>query len=85
MPHFYGIYLRNEAIATVLDLIRFVGEPDAIRLSHITLRGPYKSKISQKTLSEDNEDGALGMDDYLDWAKDFIFQINNAPSLSRWI
>jgi len=55
MKRFYGIYLKSEAISTVLDLIRFIGEPDAIRLSHITLRGPYTSKINPLTLRNINE------------------------------
>jgi hypothetical protein len=59
MRHFYGIYLKHEAVATVLDLIRFVGEPDAIRLSHVTLRGPYKSNISKRMLCKINNDPTL--------------------------
>jgi hypothetical protein len=41
---FYGIYLNNSAISTILDIIRFLGEPDKIRSSHITLQGPFPSQ-----------------------------------------
>jgi hypothetical protein len=53
---FYGVYLKSEAISTVLDLVRFLGEPNAIRLSHITLRGPYASKMRATALTKFNND-----------------------------
>lgn len=45
---FYGVYLADSNIATVLDLIRFLGEPDSLRFSHITLRGPYKNPMKRE-------------------------------------
>lgn len=44
MRYFYGVYLEDRAVGTILDLVRFLGEPDAIRFSHITLRGPYEGR-----------------------------------------
>lgn len=56
MARFYGVYLNNTAISTVLDIIRFLGEPDAIRFSHITLRGPYAdSGLAKARLQEIND------------------------------
>lgn len=56
MIRFYGVYLESQAISTVLELIRFLGEPDGIRFPHITLRGPYKTKMRRMTLAKINGD-----------------------------
>lgn len=66
MRRFYGVYLESEAISTVLDLIRFLGEPDGIRLSHITLRGPYGDKIKKSNLDRFNDDPRY------DWLIDLV-------------
>jgi hypothetical protein len=42
----YGVYLKDNHLAMGLDLIRFFMEPDAVRSSHITLRGPYQKSHS---------------------------------------
>jgi hypothetical protein len=57
MSYFYGIYLQNTELSTALDLIRFLGEPDSIRFSHVTLRGPYEARLSKSWLSEINQSG----------------------------
>jgi hypothetical protein len=54
MPHFYGVYLENTELSTALDLIRFLGEPDSIRFSHVTLRGPYKVRLPKIWLQRVN-------------------------------
>jgi hypothetical protein len=54
MPYFYGVYLQSADISTTLDLIRFLGEPDSIRFSHITLRGPYKRRLSKTWVTKKN-------------------------------
>jgi hypothetical protein len=54
MSTFYGTYIKNNALSVVFDLIRFVAEPDNIRFSHITLRGPYKFLLSQAALDSIN-------------------------------
>ena len=51
---FYGVYLANSSISTILDLVRFLGEPDAVRFSHLTLRGPYKAQLSKGWLEAIN-------------------------------
>ena len=51
--HFYGVYIRDSQLAGGLDTIRFLMEPDAIRFSHITVRGPYQRKLSDKRLNEE--------------------------------
>lgn len=56
MRTFYGVSLRNSNIATVLDLLRFLGEPDSIRFSHITLRGPYKRPLPRSYIRRINDD-----------------------------
>lgn len=57
MPYFYGVYLQNTKLSTGLDLIRFLSEPDSIRFSHVTLRGPYEAKLSRIWLLKINERG----------------------------
>ena len=54
MSHFYGVYLQNSTLSTAIDLIRFLGEPDSVRFSHITLRGPYQQKLRRMRLREIN-------------------------------
>jgi len=54
MRRFYGVYLKSTAISTILDLVRFVGEPDSIRFSHITLRGPYEVGLGKNHLRQLN-------------------------------
>ena len=56
MLYFYGVYLQNTEISTALDLVRFLGEPDSIRFSHITLRGPYQKRLNKHWLREINGD-----------------------------
>lgn len=55
MRRFYGVYLESTAISTVLDIVRFLGEPDSIRFAHITLRGPYESGLNRNHLRHLNE------------------------------
>lgn len=55
MRRFYGVYLESTAISTILDIIRFLGEPDSIRFSHITLRGPYEQGLNRNHLRRLNE------------------------------
>lgn len=54
-PLFYGVYLRDSRLATALDLVRFLSEPDDIRFSHITLRGPLSRKLADNWLELQNE------------------------------
>jgi hypothetical protein len=44
MAWFYGLYLKDERLEALLELIRFLGEPDHLRRPHITVRGPYERK-----------------------------------------
>jgi hypothetical protein len=53
---FYGVYLASESISTILDLVRFFAEPDGIRFSHITLRGPYSVNLPRTFLEKINSD-----------------------------
>lgn len=55
MRRFYGVYLESTAISTILDLVRFLGEPDSIRFAHITLRGPYASGLDRNHLRQLND------------------------------
>lgn len=48
--HFYGTYIKDTRLAGGLDLIRFLMEPNAIRFSHVTIRGPYQRRIAQSRL-----------------------------------
>lgn len=50
MPIFYGIYPGNRSLRAFLTLLRFIVEPSAIRVAHVTLRGPYPSRIPRHTL-----------------------------------
>lgn len=56
MGYFHGVYLQNTAISTALDLVRFFAEPDSVRFSHITLRGPYERRLSEKWLRNVGDD-----------------------------
>jgi hypothetical protein len=51
--HFYGVYVEDQTLAGGLDLIRYMMEPNAVRFSHITVRGPYKRRISQARLDDE--------------------------------
>lgn len=51
MNIFYGIYLRDNNLTAALNLIRYLGQPDYIRFSHITLRGPYATKLNKNWLA----------------------------------
>ena len=53
--HFYGIHLQSSKLSAAFDVIRYLSEPDAIRFSHITLRGPYSQPLSNYTLRELNK------------------------------
>lgn len=55
---FYGVYLKRVEVSTALDLIRFLGEPESIRYSHITLRGPYRTELRRARLEEINSDSS---------------------------
>lgn len=44
MRFFYGLYVKDPALAAALDLIRFLAEPNFFRRAHITVRGPYTSR-----------------------------------------
>lgn len=54
MPIFYGVYLETEDVSAVLDIVRFLGEPEGIRTSHITMRGPYSKPVRRATLDRMN-------------------------------
>jgi hypothetical protein len=41
---FYGVYIKEIQASGALDLLRFICEPNYVRRSHITVRGPYKTR-----------------------------------------
>lgn len=45
MSIFYGIQIRDKDVSIALDAIRFICQPDALRHTHITVRGPYTKRI----------------------------------------
>ena len=47
MAFFYGVHIQEPELASALSLIRFLGEPDFFRPTHITIRGPYTRKIDE--------------------------------------
>jgi hypothetical protein len=49
---FYGIFLADQAISAILDVVRFLGEPNKIRFSHITMRGPYAQPLRRERINE---------------------------------
>jgi hypothetical protein len=49
MAYFYGVYISDATVASLFTLLRFLAEPDFLRLAHITLRGPYKTPIDMET------------------------------------
>lgn len=46
MVLFYGVHIINSELSSGLDLIRFFAEPDFFRRGHVTIRGPYKQRLS---------------------------------------
>lgn len=56
MQYFYGVYLKSTGLSTTLDLVRFLSEPESVRFSHITLRGPNQIKLSKTYLHRVRED-----------------------------
>lgn len=48
MKYFYGTYVRDKRLRALFDLVRLILEPDFARKTHITLRGPYDKKPSNK-------------------------------------
>jgi len=48
MRFFYGLYVKDEELAASLDLIRFLAEPIFFRRAHITVRGPYTTRIADQ-------------------------------------
>lgn len=53
-PRFYGVYLSDEALYYGLTALRFTLEPDAVRFSHLTLRGPYERGLNSDQLAQLN-------------------------------
>lgn len=47
---FYVLYIDNE-IGKCIDAIRFIASPKEKHASHITVRGPYKRRISVKKIN----------------------------------
>lgn len=54
MKIFYGVRLESNKLSTAFDVIRYLAEPDHLRFSHITLRGPYARALPEATLHELN-------------------------------
>lgn len=52
----YGCYIADAQVAAVLDTMRFVVEPDGLRRSHISLRGPYADELKEAELGRLNAD-----------------------------
>lgn len=52
---FFVIYLHDKTLKSLLDAIRLVADPQQKNLSHITVKGPYKTN-QKKILNEDNEE-----------------------------
>lgn len=42
---FYGVHIRDKDLSFLFDAIRLLSQPDALRKTHITVRGPYKHRI----------------------------------------
>lgn len=55
MAVFYGVYLAEHPVATILDVIRFIGQPTHLRFSHVTLRGPYLKPLARNELQKIND------------------------------
>jgi hypothetical protein len=53
-PIFYGVYIDDPRYKGVIDLVRYLAEPDSFRFSHITLRGPCKQRIGVEELARLN-------------------------------
>lgn len=53
--YFIAVRFSDEKIARLFDLVRIILQPDFARPSHITLRGPYRSKsnISPAIIGKD--------------------------------
>lgn len=72
MRYFYGIHLQSSSLSSAFDVIRYLSEPDSIRFSHITLRGPYVRPLPQSVIRELNESRARQWRVRLDGAGGFI-------------
>jgi 2'-5' RNA ligase len=52
--YFFVIYLHDETIRSILDLMRIVADNRQRNFAHITVKGPYQNRL-QKKLDDDNE------------------------------
>ena len=52
MSIFYGVALTDKRLSLAFDLIRFLAQPDAHRKTHITVRGPYKKRLSKTQIEK---------------------------------
>lgn len=43
---FYGVKIKDKDLSFFFDALRFLAQPDALRHSHITVRGPYQRQIN---------------------------------------
>ncbi len=50
--HFYGVKIADDHLAFLFDAARFVVQPDALRKTHITVRGPYNNRINLSKLNK---------------------------------
>lgn len=77
MRYFYGIHLQSSKLSTAFDVIRYISEPDSIRFSHITLRGPYAQPLTSYNLRELNQHRSRSWRVRLDGAGAFINKNQN--------
>lgn len=53
MRVFYVVYVGDEAIASHLDAIRLVCNPDEKTSAHVTVRGPYRQRFNMPVLTKE--------------------------------
>jgi hypothetical protein len=73
---FYVLYIDNE-IGKCIDAIRFIASPKEKHASHVTVRGPYKRRISVKKINSKLKGNIIR----ISGVGSFISRVNNQTTV----
>jgi len=62
MPFFYVLHVKAKPLADCLDAIRFLCDPLQKQRAHVTVRGPYRKRISVNKLNDKVSGGIVSFD-----------------------
>lgn len=83
---FYVVYVRDELLQHILDAIRYLADPSEKTRAHVTIRGPYKQRLSfgERTKAMDKSDFTVtGVDSFFGPDQNTVFFTLLAPNLEK--